>query len=119
MKLVRAKTKYVIVLSDGVSQDKDRLPEIAESMASRGIKLSCIAVGDDADTKGMEQIATLGGGQFFEVTNPAVLPRVFMRAMKVVRSPMIREEPFDPVVLPTGAVSTVGLGTPPGSWASV
>ncbi|MBS0192351.1 MAG: VWA domain-containing protein [Phycisphaerales bacterium] len=113
LKLVRAKTKYVIVLSDGVSQDKDRLPEIAESMASRGIKLSCIAVGDDADTKGMEQIATLGGGQFFEVTNPAVLPRVFMRAMKVVRSPMIREEPFDPVVLPTGAVSTVGLGTPP------
>lgn len=113
LEAVKAKNKYVIVLSDGVSQDKDRLPAIAERMAQNNIHISTIAIGDDADTKGMEEIANIGNGQFYEVVNPSVLPRVFMRAMKLVRSPLIREEPFEPIILPTGAAATVGLGTPP------
>lgn len=36
-----------------------------------------------------------------------------MRAVKVIRSPLIREEPFQPVVLPSGSPAAIGLGTPP------
>lgn len=109
----KAKNKSIIVLTDGVSQDRDSLPEIARSLSRRGIRVSSIAIGDDADASGLEEIATLGEGKFYQVVNPSVLPRIFMRAVRVMRSPLVREEPFQPVVLPSGSPVTIGLDTPP------
>ncbi|MBL8887506.1 MAG: VWA domain-containing protein [Phycisphaerales bacterium] len=110
---VKAKNKNIIVLTDGVSQDRDSLPDIARSLAKRDIRLSSIAIGDDADVSSLEEMSRIGEGKFYQVVNPAVLPRIFMRAVKVIRSPLIREEPFQPVVLPSGSPATIGLGTPP------
>lgn len=110
---VKAKNKNIIVLTDGVSQDRDKLPDIAKSLAKRDIRLSSIAIGDDADVSSLEEMSRIGEGKFYQVVNPAVLPRIFMRAVKVIRSPLIREEPFQPVVLPSGSPATIGLGTPP------
>ncbi|MFO0860448.1 MAG: VWA domain-containing protein [Phycisphaerales bacterium] len=109
----KAKNKHIIVLSDGVSQDRENLPDLAQSLSNKNIRVSCIAIGDDADASGMEEIATRGDGKFYQVNNPSVLPRIFMRAVKVIRSPLIREEPFRPVVLPSGSAATVGLPQPP------
>jgi Ca-activated chloride channel family protein len=61
----------------------------------------------------MEAMALKGGGPFYNVTNPHVLPRVFAKAVRVARTPMIREAPFTPVVLPTGSPLTLGLGPTP------
>ena len=111
--LVKAKNKNIIVLTDGVSQDRESLPGIARSLSRQDVRVSTIAIGDDADTSGLEEIAQLGEGKFYQVTNPAVLPRVFMRAVKIIRSPLVREEPFRPVVLPSGSPATIGLDAPP------
>lgn len=113
LEAVKAKNKNIIVLTDGVSQDRDSLPDIARALSKRDIRLSSIAIGDDADVSSLEEMSRLGEGKFYQVVNPAVLPRIFMRAVKVIRSPLIREEPFQPVVLPSGSPATIGLGTPP------
>ncbi|MFN9978224.1 MAG: VWA domain-containing protein [Phycisphaerae bacterium] len=113
LRTVEAKHKHVIVLSDGVSQDKDTIPAIAERMAADDIRLSTIAIGDAADAGGMEEWAKIGKGQFHQVTNPAVLPQVFLRAVRVLRTPLVREEPFTPIVESIGSALTSGLGDVP------
>ncbi|HHN78741.1 MAG TPA: hypothetical protein ENK11_08745 [Phycisphaerales bacterium] len=45
--------------------------------------------------------------------NPTVLPAVFLKAVRVVRSPLVREKPFDVVMRDTGSPLTEGLGQPP------
>ncbi len=96
---VEAKAKHVIVLSDGQSENAAALPGIAQSLGEAGIKVSTIAVGDDADEATLRQMATLSGGVAHRVINPSQLPRVFLKAIRVVRTPMLREEPFTPIVL--------------------
>lgn len=110
---VEAKIKHVIVLSDGRSAGAEILPGMAARMHAQGITVSTIAVGDEADEVTMAQVAASGGGTFYAVNNPEVLPRIFLKAVRVVRSPLIRETPFRPVVLPTGSPLVAGLGTPP------
>jgi uncharacterized membrane protein len=110
---VTADVKHVIVLSDGASNDKDRLPAIAKKLADDGIKVSTIAVGDSADLKTMADIASSGGGEYYRVIDPNTLPRIFVKAIRVIRSPLVREGAFPPVVLATGSPMVQGLAGPP------
>lgn len=106
---VEAKARHIIVLSDGQSQDAETLPGIAQSFGAQGIKVSTIAVGDDADESTLRRMAELSGGVGHRVINPARLPRVFLKAIRVVRSPMIREEPFTPIIVDPNTAATDGL----------
>jgi Mg-chelatase subunit ChlD len=96
---VDANTKHIVLLSDGESMNPESLPGIAQGLADNGIKVSTIAVGDQADERGMRQIATLSGGVYYRVQNPSVLPRIFLKAIRVVRTPMLREGRITPVIL--------------------
>lgn len=108
-----AKVKHIVVLTDGVSAGSESLPEAAQTLALDGINVSTIAVGDGADTETLRVIAERGGGSFYRVSDPNVLPRVFVKAVRVVRSPMIREAPFTPVVVDPSSPALLGLGVPP------
>ena len=67
----------------------------------------------DLQLQGLQrQIAQIGGGEWYQVLNPNVLPQIFLKAVRVVRQPMIREDTFAPVMLP-GSELTAGLGSPP------
>lgn len=110
---VEAKLKHIIVLSDGRSKNADVLPDFCARLAEKGIKVSTISVGDQADLATMDAMAQRGGGVSHNVSNPNILPRVFAKAVRVVRTPMIREEPFEPVILDSGSPLTAGLPTPP------
>jgi Ca-activated chloride channel homolog len=109
-----AALKHVIILSDGISLHRDTLPPIAAKMREEGIVVSTISIGDLADEQNLADIAREGGGQFYSVVNPALLPRFVMRAVRVVRTPMVREGLFEPVLTASGSPLTAGLGTPPG-----
>lgn len=113
LRSAKAKSRHVIVLTDGKSMNADELPGISERLADEGITVSAITVGDDADVRGMQRVAERGRGTFHNVLNPAILPRVFLRAVRLVRSPMVREGRFDPVTLPSASPLTAGLGEPP------
>lgn len=106
---IQAKHKHIVVLTDGRSLDSGDLPKLCEDIAGEGVKVSTIAVGDDADRETMELMARKGGGEYFPVTNPTSLPQIFLKAVRIVRSPLTREEPFVPLVLPTGSAMTIGL----------
>ncbi|MEM1329244.1 MAG: VWA domain-containing protein [Planctomycetota bacterium] len=104
-----AKTKHVIVLSDGRSSGAELLPELAQSMADDGITITTIGVGDGADDQTMQAMATRGGGVYYRVVNPLALPRLFLKAVRIVRSPMLREDPFNARVVPMGSPFIAGL----------
>jgi Ca-activated chloride channel homolog len=106
---VKADVKHVIVLSDGRSQGTELLSGIAERMKTDGIKISTIAVGDGADTQTLSELASATQGRFYRVVDPTVLPRIFVKAVRVVRTPSIREQPFRPVIAGAGSPLVDGL----------
>ncbi|HHN77200.1 MAG TPA: VWA domain-containing protein, partial [Phycisphaerales bacterium] len=110
---VEVKTRHIILLSDGQSQRADVLPSLADEIRADGIRITTIAVGDGADLETMREIADRGDGAFYHVLNPTVLPAVFLKAVRVLRSPLVREKPFDVVMRDTGSPLTEGLGEPP------
>lgn len=109
----QAANKHVIVLSDGVSSNKEDIPGIVAEMRADGIKVTTIAVGNIADTDMMARMARDGGGVYYRVVDPTLLPRVFVKAVRIMRSPMIREVPFDPVRLPSGSTTLEGIADLP------
>ncbi|HLP84451.1 MAG TPA: VWA domain-containing protein [Phycisphaerales bacterium] len=106
---VNAKTKHVVILSDGKSQRENDLPDLARELVAMGAKVSTIAVGDDADLGGMSNIANIGNGTYYYASNPNALPKIFLKAIRVVRTPLVREGDFTPVILASGSPMTTGL----------
>lgn len=106
---VEAAVKHIIVLSDGQSMGNELLPPMCAQLAGEDINISTISVGDGADAETMFQMAEQGGGVHYPVTNPSVLPRIFVRAVRIVRDPLIKEGLFQPVVLPSGSPAVTGL----------
>lgn len=109
---VEAQVKLVILLSDGQSMGSPEYGEnLAQRLAAENVKVTTIAVGDGADAQTLASIAQAGNGQFYEVVDPNLLPQIFIREVRVVRKPMIRESPFQPRLTPTGSPITAGLPT--------
>ncbi len=110
---VQTRTRHVIVLSDGMSLEPERLPGLAAQLRDAGAKVSTIAIGDDADFNTLRTVAEQGGGVFYRVVNPAVLPQVFIRAIRLMREPAIRDTPFTPIVLDPDSPAMSGVGPLP------
>lgn len=111
---VDAEIKHVVCLSDGQSQGQG-FGKLAAEMKATGITVSSIAVGNDADELIMQEIADQGGGRYYFVRNPEILPRIFVKEIRVIRRPLIRETDFRPVLIPTGSPVIDGIDpvTPP------
>ncbi len=110
----KASVKHMILVSDGRSVGHETLPDEAKGLREKhGIVLSTISIGDQSDEVTMDKIAANGGGTFYPVYNPTMLPRFFLKAVRIVRSPLVREVAFQPVVPPTASPLTAGLEDPP------
>lgn len=91
-----AALKHVIVMSDGISAPGDFQGEIRRA-AARGITLSTIAIGDDADQQTMTDLASWGGGQYYLVTDPTAIPKIFTREALLASGSFLVEEDFVPL----------------------
>lgn len=102
--------KHIILLSDGITMGGDfqTLIKIGES---RGITLTTIGVGDDADRRSMETWAKWGGGRYYLVTSPEHIPRIFTREAMLATRSFLVEEPVTPVLGVPDAI-TKGLSDP-------
>lgn len=109
----QAKLKHIVLLTDGISQGRELLTPLAGELAGRGIKVSTIAVGDEADAGGLAQMARAGGGAFFHARNIASLPRLLLKAVRIVRTPLLRDEPFSPRLTPGTSPVVTGLDAVP------
>ncbi|MFG0275680.1 MAG: VWA domain-containing protein [Phycisphaerales bacterium] len=113
IKQVEAQVKHVIVLSDGQSEgDASSGVATATDLVRSGVSVTTIAVGDGADVETLRAIADAGGGAFHQVTNPYLLPRIFIREVRVLRNPLVREATIPARILPTGSALTQGLPRP-------
>ncbi|WP_164103047.1 VWA domain-containing protein [Candidatus Laterigemmans baculatus] len=85
-----AATKHMIILSDGHTQPGN-FNELATQMRQQGMTVTCVAIGDEADTGLLNQIAAVGGGKFYQVNSPRAIPQIFMREARRVARPLIYE----------------------------
>lgn len=111
---VKAAVKHIIVLSDGRSSGFQDLPKQAEKIhMETGATISTISVGNLSDEQTMAEIASRGGGKCYIVSNPNLLPKFFLKAIRVVRAPMIRQGRFPVAMEPVPSPLTAGIETPP------
>ena len=68
--------KHIIVLTDGVSQPGD-FEDLAKQIASKGITMSTVAVGEEADPKILSDLARRCKGSTYICKNPEELPAIF------------------------------------------
>ncbi len=91
-----AKLKHVILLTDGVSTPGP-FYELTSQMAQERITVSTVAVGGDADTKLLEQIASWGNGRYYFTDSPQSIPQIFARETMTASKSAIQEAPFLPM----------------------
>ena len=91
-----AAQRHVIILSDG-----DAAPPSAallKKYKDAKITVSTIGIGwgGHVSPRTMINIAKKTGGRYYNARNPRQLPQIFMKESKVIRRPLIIEEPFQP-----------------------
>lgn len=76
--------KHMIILTDGrIPDEGPYYAEIVRQMRLLGITVSTVLVGGESDSGMLNQMAELGGGAFYQVADPASLPRIFISDIKV------------------------------------
>ncbi|MHB8970422.1 MAG: VWA domain-containing protein [Pirellulaceae bacterium] len=88
---VSASIKHMIVVSDG-----DPVAPFATTLnlyKQAGIQISTVAVGTHgpAGSTPLRDIAAVTGGQYYVVTDPKVLPKIYQREARRVSRPLVKE----------------------------
>jgi Ca-activated chloride channel homolog len=96
LKGTSTRLKHVILLGDGQSSPGP-FENLASEMASSGITLSTIALGEGADASLMKRIADISRGRFYHTMDPQSVPSIFTRETMEASRSAIREELFTPV----------------------
>ena len=97
MKNSDAPLKHIVLLTDG--QDGfHQYGDLLKKMDEYGITLSTVAVGTEADTNTLKDLAEKGGGRYYYSDAGTALPRIFAQEVYLsVKSYLINEE-FTPVI---------------------
>jgi len=106
-----AGVKHVILLTDGQTSDRDICSGLAQSMDDSEITVSTVAVGPEADTDLLYEIAQVTQGRFYRVIDPMSIPEIFVKEAQVVRRSMIIEQTFTPQVVSGFSEIVRGLTT--------
>jgi Mg-chelatase subunit ChlD len=107
-----AAVKHMVVLSDGQTMGSG-YEELARDIFKHGITISTVAVGPDANATLLDNVAQSGGGKFYRVTNPRVLPRIFMQETRRVARPLIWDKrAVRPVVQMPSQEILAGIASP-------
>lgn len=93
-----AKVKHMIVLSDGQTPPRD-YPGLVGTMRAEGITISTVALGQQAATELMQQIARDGGGRHYETNDPATMPQIFTNETMQASRSAIKEDLYTSIVV--------------------
>lgn len=94
-----ASQKHIIMVSDGDPQPPRR--SILKGMKEAKITCSTIGIGFGSHVmqQPLKDIAKATGGRYYPCRNPRRLPQIFVKESKIVRRPLIIDEPFQPQVM--------------------
>jgi Ca-activated chloride channel family protein len=115
----RCGIRHVILLTDGETKEAVFQP-LVEGAASKGVTLSTVAIGLDADTNRLARLATWGRGQMYLANDPQRLPEVVtLDTRRFATEPRDRKKgdrpKVDPATLPqppSGAAPQAGKPGP-------
>ena len=96
--VTRARKKHVILLTDGQAP-QNGIRDLVQAMTAEGMTVSSVGLGGGVDQSLLRMISDLGGGRFYNVLDPASLPRVFTRETELVSRSAAVEEYFQPKVV--------------------
>nr|WP_285841852.1 VWA domain-containing protein [Sutcliffiella horikoshii] len=91
------KRKHIILLTDGQSNDGP-YEEIIEEGLTNNVTLSTVAIGGDADTSLLEELAGMGTGRFYEVYEASSVPSILSRETALTTKTYIEDNPHVPTV---------------------
>jgi uncharacterized membrane protein len=101
MRPVKVRVKHIIMLADGTDCDEQGgCREIAAAMRAAKMTLSTVSFGLGPDTAFLEEVARLGGGNFYLANRARDLPRIFTKDTMLMSKSLFVEEPFRPRVAP-------------------
>ncbi len=105
-----AAQKHVIMFSDGDPQAPSA--KLINDFVAAKITVSTIGIGWGAHVMEptMRDIAQKTGGRYYAARNPNELPQIFAKESKVVRRPLIIEEPFQPQIVDPTSDLLGGIG---------
>lgn len=98
LRKVKTKLKHVIVLSDGRTNQANHIGLVKQMVRER-MTISTIAVGRDADTKLLKDIARAGKGRFYFTDDFRTIPQIFTQETIKVSKSTITEDPFRPRIV--------------------
>lgn len=96
---LKLQRKHIILLTDGQAPGGD-YEGLTESGKEKNITLSTVALGSDADRGLLEDLATMGSGRFYDVTDSSVIPSILSRETVMATRTYIEDHPFFPGIKP-------------------
>jgi uncharacterized membrane protein len=82
------RVRHAVLLTDGRSFTTNRTAyrSLVEQMQSQNLTLSTIAIGSDADTELLREMAQLGGGRYHFASQPDDIPRLTLMESEILRT---------------------------------
>lgn len=98
---VNAASKHIVVISD--ADPAGPTDATVDAIIKDRITVSTVAISPhgSSDIARMQRTALRSGGRFYEVTDPAKLPQIFIKEASTIQRSMIVEGDVPPVVLGT------------------
>jgi len=103
IKKLDAERKHIILLTDGQSGHIGQYDQLAAEMGNKGITLSTVAVGQDADKQLLESLAGKGNGRYYYTEDQTTIPAIFSREAVMMSRTYVVENRFQPIVGHAGA----------------
>jgi Ca-activated chloride channel homolog len=96
----QASVRHAVILTDGRSftNDRNAYHQVVTTARDNDITLSAIAIGLDADTELLNNLALWGGGRYYFTDAPADIPRMTIQESEIARSAPMVESDFHAVL---------------------
>lgn len=96
--------RHLLLFSDGAdAEERNDAPNLVKKAASMGITTSVIALGEGPDVVALSDMAKIGNGRFYLITDARKLPAVFAQETILASRSSIHEEDFVPRLKSTSA----------------
>ena len=91
---LKLQRKHIILLTDGQSSMPSDYEDIIEEGKTSNVTLSTVAIGTDADSVLLEELADLGGGRFYNAVDESTIPAILTRETSMLTRTYIEDDPF-------------------------
>lgn len=103
--------RHVVLFTDGWDPNEAGLLPLVREMSALGITLSVLGTGEGAGET-LARMADIGGGRYYEGTDLASIPEIFVEETRTVMRNLIQEGIFYPA-LGVSSAATIGLEQSP------